>query len=167
MQIRRGFAADFGDLRRVEFASFETLREAGAVSGDAMASTDVELQHYLDHDFLLAACDSDGKVIGYCGGTVEENHLHIGEMDVHPTWQRKGIGRRLITTMIEDARTRGLKGATLTTDRYAPFNARFYESLGFRIVQGDTLSPRLHKVLEAEAEKGLDPCRRVAMMLVF
>lgn len=51
--------------------------------------------------------------------------------------------------------------------RFAPFNAPFYRSLGFHIVEGDACPERLNAILSAEKAKGLDPLRRVAMMLAF
>jgi hypothetical protein len=62
---------------------------------------------------------------------------------------------------------RGLQGATLTTDRFAPFNAVFYAALGFTPVEGDDLSPRLQTLLLEETLAGLDPKRRIAMQLVY
>lgn len=167
MQTRRATPDDFEALRTVELASFETLRQAGAVSGAASASSDDELRQYLDHGLLVVGCDPDGAAIGFCGGHVADNLLHVGEMDVHPDWQRKGLGRRLLAAMLDEGRTRKLDGATLTTDRLAPFNAPFYSSMGFRLLEPGELSPRLRQILETEAEKGLDPLRRVAMMLRY
>jgi len=167
MLIRLATQSDFPSLRAVELASFETLRSAAAVSGAPSASTDEELQLYLDHDLLYAGCNPAGAIVGYCGGYVTEDLLHIGEMDVHPDWQRKGFGRELLTTLIDEGRTRRLKGATLTTDRFAPFNAPFYTSMGFQLVEKEACSPRLKKILEAEVAKGLDPLRRVGMVLMF
>lgn len=160
---RRHFAA----LRRIEVAAFETLHAVGAVVGAAVASTDEELQAYLDGDLLLAAFDEAGVPIGLVGGSVAEEWLHIGEIDVHPDRQREGVGRRLMDALLEEGRRRGLCGATLTTDRFAPFNAPFYASLGFRATEAEACTARLAALLDAEAAKGLDPHRRVAMTLVF
>ncbi|MCM2439912.1 GNAT family N-acetyltransferase [Agrobacterium vitis] len=157
----------FRSLRDVELASFETLRAAGAVTGDPVASRDEELRVYLDAGMLLAAFDGAESPVGYAGGYVSEGWLHIGEADVHPQWQRRGNGRRLINALLNEGRTRHLVGSTLTTDRFAPFNAPFYSSLGFQAVEGDACPMRLKKILAAEAAKGLNPIRRVAMMLAF
>jgi ribosomal protein S18 acetylase RimI-like enzyme len=167
MFIRPATSEDFAALKAVELASFETLRGAGAVDGNPSASSDEELQQYLDNRLLLVGCDPEGNVVGYCGGYVTEDFLHIGEMDVHPDWQRKGLGRRLLTMLINEGRARKLAGATLTTDRFAPFNAPFYATLGFRLVEKEGNLPRLKKILEAESGEGLDPLRRVAMVLMF
>ncbi|WP_234642871.1 GNAT family N-acetyltransferase [Allorhizobium ampelinum] len=160
-------AHHFCNLRNVELASFETLRAAGAATGDPAASSDEELQVYLDAGLLLAAFDGTESPVGYAGGYISEGWLHIGEVDVHPEWQRQGIGRQLINALLTEGRTRHLVGATLTTDRFAPFNAPFYSSLGFQAIEGDACPARLKEILAAEVAKGLNPLRRVAMMLMF
>jgi GNAT superfamily N-acetyltransferase len=167
MPIRPATKDDFDALRTIELASFETLRAVGAVSGEATASSDDELQHYLDHALLYAACDENDAAIGYAGAYVAEDCLHIGETDVHPHWQRKGLGRMLMQTLLAEGRARKLDHATLTTDRLAPFNAPFYTSLGFQLLEKADCPPRLQAILDEEAEKGLDPVRRVGMVLVF
>ena len=84
MLIRHATPADFSVLQDIELASFETLREAGAVVGEASASSNAELRRYLAQSLLYAACTPDGPPVGYCGGYVAEGWLHVGEMDVHP-----------------------------------------------------------------------------------
>jgi GNAT superfamily N-acetyltransferase len=88
-------------------------------------------------------------------------------MDVDPAWQQRGIGRRLMKQAIKEGRERKLQGITLTTDRFAPFNAPFYASLGLHIVARDACPERLKAILAAESAAGFDPRRRVAMMMVF
>ncbi|UYO53661.1 GNAT family N-acetyltransferase [Rhodopseudomonas palustris] len=167
MLIRPATTTDFDALRANELAAFETLRAAGAVGGFPSASSDQQLQRYLDDGFLDVACDPSGDAIGFCGGYIAEHLLHIGEMDVHPARQRHGVGRALLTAALDKARAQKLDGATLTTDRFAPFNAPFYATMGFRALAGDELPARLREILTEEAKIGLDPARRVAMMLRF
>ncbi|WP_455873297.1 GNAT family N-acetyltransferase [Rhizobium yanglingense] len=167
MFIKQASRDHFSALRTIELASFETLRDAHAVSGEPSASSEEELQKYLDHGLLYGVFDEKDVPVGYGGGYVTEGWLHIGEIDVHPSWQQKGLGRRLMETMLSEGRSRKLKGATLTTDRFAPFNAPFYESLGFQLIERDKCSPRLQFVLHSEVEKGADPLRRVGMALMF
>lgn len=157
----------FPALRTIEIASFATLLAAGAVTGEVVASSDEELRQYLDADLLYAAFDEAAIPVGYVGGSIAESWLHIGEVDVHPNWQQKGIGRKMMNAILGEGRTRKLKGSTLTTDRFAPFNAPFYTSLGFHAVEGDACPERLGAILAAEKDKGLDPIRRIAMILVF
>lgn len=167
ISIRKAGRSEFPALQAIELASFETLRAAGAVTGEPSSSTDKELRYYVADDLLYAAFDENGIPVGYGGAYEAEGWLHIGEIDVHPNWQRQGIGRRLVEALLHDGRTRGLEGATLTTDRLAPFNAPFYASMGFRLAEGLACPPRLRSILATETENGLDPDRRVAMMLIF
>ncbi|OLP56945.1 GNAT family N-acetyltransferase [Rhizobium rhizosphaerae] len=164
--IRAATAEDFPALRAIEHAAFETLRRAGAVSGPAAVSGDADLRRYLEADCLDLAMDAAGQPIGYVGASLLQGWLHVGELDVHPAWQRQGIGRRLMKGILDKGRSSGLPGATLTTDRLAAFNAPFYASLGFRPVDDASL-PWLQAILDAEVAKGLDPARRLAMRLDF
>lgn len=164
ISIHPADASHFPALQAVELASFETLRVAGAVSGAGMASSDEDLLCYLEAGLLLAAFNECAEPVGFAGATVVDGWLHIGEMDVHPRWQRQGIGRRLLEALLAQGRARSLAGASLTTDRLAPFNARFYATLGFRMVEGDACPPHLAHLLEQEALRGLDLARRVAMV---
>jgi len=167
MLIRPGRSSELHALRQIELAAFETLRDAGAVSGPALATDIDELQSYLDQDLLRVACNDEGSIVGYCGGRVVSRCLHICEIDVHPAWQRQGLGKRLLTTLIELGRTRRLDGATLTTDRLAPFNAPFYASMGFEPIKWEATPPWLRDILDEEVARGMDPSRRLAMILAF
>lgn len=167
MLIRRATSGDFQTLQNIELASFETLRNAGAVSGAPSVSSDEQLHRFLNDELLYVACGQDGSAVGYSGGYVVDGFLYIGEVDVLPAWQQKGLGRTLITTLIEEGRRRRLSGATLTTDRFAPFNAPFYAKLGFQLVEGEAVPLHLQAYLKRQVEVGLDPLRRVGMTLLF
>lgn len=151
----------------MELAAFETLRYAGAMTGPAIASSIEELSDFSRNGLLLAACTSDSVPVGFIAGKIASEWLHIAEMDVHPNWQRRGIGRQLMQAMLRNGQQRGLTGATLTTDKMAAFNARFYATLGFEIVEGKARPPHLAAIIEDEIAKGFDSARRVAMRVVF
>lgn len=154
-------------LRAIELAAFETLRRAGAVNGSPVATSEEQFDQLRLEGVLLVALLPDGIPVGFAGAIITENWLHIAEMDVHPDWQQQGTGRRLLNAILSEGKMRGLQGATLTTDRFAPFNAVFYAALGFIPVEGDDLSPRLQTLLLEETLAGLNPKRRIAMQLVY
>lgn len=156
-------AGHLAALREIELAAFETLRAAGAVSGEPEASSLEDLERLSREGLLLVAFTADQQPVGFAGAHIEDNWLHIAEMDVHPAWQRKGIGRRLLQALLSTGERRGLAGASLTTDRYAPFNAAFYASMGFEQLKAEALSLRLKNLINAEAASGLDANRRIAM----
>ncbi|KIQ50076.1 acetyltransferase [Citrobacter rodentium] len=157
----------FAALRAIELAAFETLRHAGAMRGPASACSLDELSDFSRNGLLLAAYTPDAVPVGFIAGKVEGKWMHIAEMDVHPDWQRRGIGKRLMQAILHKGKLRGLTGATLTTDKMAPFNARFYARSGFEIVEGDARPLHLAAMIEDEFAKGFDPSRRVAMSIVF
>ncbi|GAA3581576.1 GNAT family N-acetyltransferase [Gibbsiella greigii] len=154
-------------LRIIELASFETLRAGGAVTGAPIAGS-IDDFSQLCHEGLLFVALVPGDIpVGFAGALLIDNWLHISEVDVHPNWQRRGIGRRLMNTLLSAGQARGFTGATLTTDRYVLFNASFYASLGFKIVEGKGIQRRLKDLLDKEAASGMDPQRRVAMQLHY
>jgi GNAT superfamily N-acetyltransferase len=93
--------------------------------------------------------------------------LHLEELDVHPDHQRLGIGRALMGAISQSALEAGYQGITLTTFLNIPWNAPWYESLGFRVLKTAELSPELREILQTEAQRGLDPKLRVAMLKSF
>jgi hypothetical protein len=55
----------------------------------------------------------------------------------------------------------GLSSITLTTFHDVPFNAPYYEKLGFRVVT--SLTPNLQSLVDEQAGFGLEPSLRVVM----
>jgi len=64
-------------------------------------------------------------------------------------------------------RQRGLAEATLTTNKMVAFNAKFYASLGFEIVEGESCPLHPARQKEAEIKMGFDPARRTGVRLDF
>ncbi len=116
---------------------------------------------------LWVMADGDGPPGAFLAARIEENRLHILEFDVHRRHQGQGLGRRLLTFAIHEARRRGLAGLSLTTFRDAPWNAPFYASAGFQIIERESAPAALLAYLDGEAARGHDPARRCAMVLRF
>jgi predicted N-acetyltransferase YhbS len=165
--IRPAHPEHFGLLRAIELAAFETLRDVGAVTGEACARSLEELSEFSRNGLLLAAYTPDSVPVGFVAGKVEERWLHVAEMDVHPDWQRRGVGRQLMQSLLSAGQRRGMAGATLTTDNIAAFNARFYATFGFEIVKGHARPSYLERLNAEEVAAGFDPARRVAMWVRF
>ena len=103
------------------------------------------------------------ELAGFLIAEPHKRELHIWEMDVHPRFQRRGIGAGLLRACQIDARNAGFRALTLTTFRDLAWNAPFYTGLGF--VEADPQAhPRLAEYLSEEAENGLPAERRCAMI---
>jgi len=59
------------------------------------------------------------------------SEVFVEEMFVSPAHQGQGLGTRLMETVLQYAREKGLAGVTLTTNRHAPA-PKFYQKLGFK-----------------------------------
>ncbi|BDH45899.1 hypothetical protein TUM12370_19430 [Salmonella enterica subsp. enterica serovar Choleraesuis] len=162
--IARPRQQQLGALRDIELAAFETLRAAGAVSGPAQASDITQLEQYFRDGLLLAAYEQAGTPVGFIAGMVIESWLYIAELDVHPHWQRQGVGRKLLQAAVDIATEQRLCGVALTTDRLVPFNAPFYCKLGFKVLTQECCPAWLQSKLQAERLQGLQSDRRVAMI---
>lgn len=89
--------------------------------------------------------------------------LHVEQVSVHPRVARRGVGRALIEHAAAYA---GGAALTLTTFAEVPWNAPYYERLGFERVPDDELTPGLRAIRAEEAAHGLDRWPRVTMRRV-
>jgi ribosomal protein S18 acetylase RimI-like enzyme len=107
------------------------------------------------------AVDADGAVIGLAVAWEVDDEGHLDELAVVPDHGRRGIGRALVDEVVAWTRARGLPSITLTTFRDVPWNAPYYERLGFHVV--DPLTPALQALVDQQATWGLEPSLRVVM----
>jgi GNAT superfamily N-acetyltransferase len=144
--------------------SFLTLPDLAWIASDQVTPAEEHLPAIDVGACWVAASDTDG-VVGFLTAERSGSDLHIWEVAVRRTFQRQGIGRQLIVCAAELARAEGLTALTLTTFRDVAWNAPYYARQGFEILDEANLSPRLAEVLGHEAEQGLPPERRCAMLL--
>lgn len=126
----------------------------------------VSEQEHLDaqqQGLLLVAVKNGFKPVGFAITARVDSNLHLIEIDVHPQYQRKGIGFALLEEIFALAQDHGCKAITLTTHKYVAWNASWYEKHGFCILGDDIMPTYLRSILNQEQEKGFDPQRRVAM----
>jgi GNAT superfamily N-acetyltransferase len=165
--IRPARFSELDILSELEIDACHALIEAGALFGDASATPRPLMEQACLDQLLFVAAGPDDQPLGFLAAAECDGGLYIGEIDVWRRWQGRGIGSKLITAALTEARGRSAWGAMLTTDRFAPFNYPFYFKLGFREVPTDRCPAKLAAVLKAEIDAGYDRSRRVAMVLRF
>ena len=118
-------------------------------------------------DRLWVALDDKRNPVGFALTRIVGSFAHLEELDVHPDHGRQGIGSRLLCAVTEWARDCGYAGITLITFRHLPWNAPFYERHGFIQLDERENSVSLRDLLREDAEAGLEPRNRVAMLYDF
>jgi GNAT superfamily N-acetyltransferase len=109
------------------------------------------------------AVDEVSRPVGFALAEVLDGEAFLDEVDVHPRHARRGIGTRLVNTVIAWAESREFSTLSLITFRHLPWNARFYERFGFVQLAGHELGPDMLQILGEEARAGINVANRVGM----
>ncbi len=164
----------------IELASSEHLSAIPAIELAASAmfpevDVPLEIRYRVTEDELLHQAQSDARLwvaltdertpVGFAMADYVDGGVHLDEMDVIPDFGREGIGTRLVHTLIDWARSGDYPVITLITFRHLPWNAPFYEKLGFEAMKSSELGEELASLLQEEGEAGIDVHKRVCMKL--
>ncbi|MFF7452342.1 MULTISPECIES: GNAT family N-acetyltransferase [unclassified Streptomyces] len=164
MRIRPAAADELPALQDIERAAGTPFRALGM---EAIADDDpptlADLERYRRAGRAWVAAGEGARPVGYLIAEPVDGALHVEQVSVHPDLARRGIGRTLLSYADERAREDGLSGLTLTTFTGVPWNAPYYERLGFRVLGEAELTPGLRRIRAREAELGLDRWPRVCM----
>ncbi|HEX7037389.1 MAG TPA: GNAT family N-acetyltransferase [Pseudomonadales bacterium] len=158
-QVRLAERAEVPRLPDVERAAAR-LFPAGRIPEPDETHSVEELLEYLSRGLLWVAAD-EHEPLGYVYAGELDGALHVYELAVDPAHGRRGLGTALMRRAMAEAPARRLDRVTLTTFEDLPWNAPFYERLGFRTLAPNELSASLATILEHERAVGM--IRRVAM----
>ncbi len=150
----------------MEISASRAFLEIEGLETFADGSCATEEQHLsaIEPGTSWTAETDDGKQVGFLAAIPEDTALHVYEISVHSDCQKKGIGKALMEHAETHARALELSELTLTTFRHVPWNAPFYERLGFQILKLDDCDARLGSILAEELGRGLPlPEHRCAM----
>ena len=150
-------------IRRARRDELELLleieREAGRVFYD-VGMPEIAEDHPGTVDDVAGAwvaVDEQDRPVAYLTTSTVDGCAHIDQVSVAPAHARRGIGAALIDHLAAISDTPAL---TLTTFRDVPWNAPYYERLGFR---GFEPGPELAALMRHEAEVIPGDAPRVAM----
>ena len=139
------------------------------------ADLPVEVRYLVIEDELLQEAQSDARLwvaltdertpVGFAMAGIIDGGAHLDEMDVMPGFGRQGVGTRLVRTIIDWARSDNHLELTLITFRHLPWNAPFYEKMGFEAMKSSELGKELASLLLEEGKAGIDVHKRVCMKL--
>ena len=83
-------------------------RRLGLLFASAWGSPKPGYEQVLAHSFTWVTASTGDELIGFANVAWDGGvHFFLLDVTVHPSWQRKGIGRRLVDEAIEACRGRG------------------------------------------------------------
>ncbi|MGH3350491.1 MAG: GNAT family N-acetyltransferase [Nocardioides sp.] len=163
-RIRPARTDDVARLREIEVAAGVGFRhlDMAAIADDDPPSAEV-LEDYILGGRAWVATEEADRPVAYLVADTVDDAAHVEQVSVDPRHARLGLGAALIDEAESWARHHRLTMLTLTTFAEVPWNAPYYQRLGFRVVPGEDLGDGLRQVRDHEAHLGLDRWPRVAM----
>ncbi len=122
IRIRRMTREDIDGVLEVERLCFPDPWSREAFEGELSG---------LNPTVYFVAEAPDETVCGYMGIWHILDEGHVTNVAVHPDYRRLGIGRRLVETVLEDGRSKGLTAFTLEVRVSNEPAKKLYEGLGF------------------------------------
>jgi ribosomal-protein-alanine N-acetyltransferase len=83
--------------------------------------------------FIYVIRTDDHPVAGFCAFWKVVDQIHINNLAIRPTARRKGLGRYLLSAILDEAARLGARSATLEVRRSNTAARRLYERAGFRL----------------------------------
>jgi len=83
--------------------------------------------------YYLVAEALDGEIVGYAGLFAGRDQADVQTIAVRPDHQRTGLGRRLLNSLLDEARRRGCREVFLEVRAENTAAIRLYERTGFEV----------------------------------
>ncbi len=163
-RVRAARAEDLDALPDIEREAAVRFAPYGLADRLSNILTPIELlREGLQAERLWVAADETDCPVGFALASIVGDNAHLDELDVHPAHGNRGLGTALVDAVCDWAKASGYRAITLTTLRHIPWNAPWYQRLGFRVLEDHELSATLRDLLHEEIQRGLPADRRVAM----
>jgi GNAT superfamily N-acetyltransferase len=154
---------ELAQLREIERAAGALFADVDLADVAAHEPESVEtLARYVDDGRAWVVVVRDTPV-GFALVDIVDGMAHLEQLSVRPDHGRRGLGAALLEDVCEWARQHHFEAVTLTTFGHLRWNAPFYASHGFRVLNEHELGPGLQQRREDEAQHGLEPALRVCM----
>ena len=114
---------------------------------------------------LWVATNETDTAVGFLAAGQQANLLFVYELAVDYEHQGQGLGRKLMHAAEDYAHRHRQAGLALTTFCDVPWNAPYYERLGFETVADAALPPPIQLIIAAEHDRFPEPERRRCAMI--
>jgi ribosomal protein S18 acetylase RimI-like enzyme len=117
-----------------------------------LADAEAQVRGYLQHGDLYALRGADGESLGVTlvlSDPAEPGTAELRAVAVDPAQHNRGLGRRMLASVLADLRARGFRRSVVGTSNAGVGQIAFYQKAGFRLwrIERDYFTP----------EKGYDP----------
>ncbi|MGB0920139.1 MAG: GNAT family N-acetyltransferase [Alphaproteobacteria bacterium] len=151
-------------LPKMERAADQRFIDAGYFSEADIGPGDFQVERYREGGPTWMAVDERDSPMGFIHMGRLPQGPHIEELSVLPEHGRKGVGTALLHHVLDLAREANEFAVTLATDIHVPWNAPYYEKIGFEAVSPMALGREYLDLRAAEAAKNLNPNTRQIMI---
>ncbi|KAF2120753.1 acyl-CoA N-acyltransferase [Lophiotrema nucula] len=176
VEIRLATPSDIPHIMKIHKEAYQTFRDHGMAMPDFEPSPGDFLSSLNDEKLWVAeensSCAGFIQADAFCNGDSDFYTAYIRQVSVSTAHARKGVGKQLIEFVEGWARELELQGIDLTTYKDIPWNAPYYERLGYSTLGREELckdnASDVHDELKSESEHEL--CLswpRVAMRKCF
>ena len=152
MTIRLATESDLPRFVEIERAAGQAFARVGmaAVAADDPGTVE-ELEPYQRDGRAWASVDDDDDVPhAYLIADVVDGCGYLAQVSVHPDHAGRRLGRALIENAHVWAAHQGLPAMTLTAFAVVPWNAPYYERLGYRMILPADITPGLAEIRRQE-----------------
>ncbi len=129
VEIKKADKADLKEILELQYLAYQS--EAARFGGkkiQPLTETLEEVEAQYEQGIVLKMTNSDGKIIGSVRAYEEDGTVYIGKLMVHPDYQKKGYGTRLILSI--EKLFPGKRYELFTSTRSLE-NIRLYERMGY------------------------------------
>jgi phosphoribosylanthranilate isomerase len=139
-------AAEILALQKLAYRSEAELNRDFTIPPLLQTLAEIESEFYRK---LFLRAKADGRIVGSVRAEIRGQTCHIGRLIVHPDWQNRGIGSRLLGEIEADFPQ--AERYELFTSERSERNLHLYQKAGYRILRREALNERVTLVyLEKE-----------------
>lgn len=149
-RITRANAADAAELLALQLRAYQSeavLYDDWSIP--PLTQTLAGIEREFAEKTFLKLCDDKNRIIGSVRGALRDGTCEVGRLMVHPDFQRRGIGARLLAAL--EMEFPDANRFELFTGSRSTANIRLYERLGYCIFRTERLSSQVELVF---MEKG-------------
>ncbi len=121
LKIRDARSSDLKAMFAVDAAAFEPPWQYSVAA----------LREALSHAATATVAEAEGQLVGFQISTAGSHNAHLARLAVLPGWQGRGVGRVLLSGLVDHFDSAGTPTITVNTQHDNAASLKLYQSFGF------------------------------------